>query len=70
MITINKYKVVVVSIDTVFLPDLIEIINSAQKKKLTLATDPEARVKFAALPNFLRSGGSGTVCTQPREYNT
>jgi hypothetical protein len=40
-----------------------------------LATDPEARVRFPALPDFLRkkkkenSSGSGTVSTQPREYN-
>jgi hypothetical protein len=34
-----------------------------------LATDPEFRVRFPALPDFLRSGGSGTESTQPREYN-
>jgi hypothetical protein len=34
-----------------------------------LATDPEVRVQFPALPDFLRSGGSGTGSTQPREYN-
>jgi hypothetical protein len=34
-----------------------------------LATDPEVRVRFPALPDFLRSNGSGTVSTQPREYN-
>jgi hypothetical protein len=27
------------------------------------------RVRFPAVPNFLRSGGSGTGSTQPREYN-
>jgi hypothetical protein len=32
-------------------------------------TDPEARVRFPALPHFLRSRGSGTGSTQPREYN-
>jgi hypothetical protein len=31
-----------------------------------LATDPE--VRFPALPYFLRSSGSGTGSTQPREY--
>jgi hypothetical protein len=31
-----------------------------------LATDPEVRVQFPALPNFLRSSGSGTGSTQPR----
>jgi hypothetical protein len=34
-----------------------------------LATDPEVRVRFPALPNFLRSRGSGTGSTQPREDN-
>jgi hypothetical protein len=28
-----------------------------------------SRVRFPALPNFLRSGGSGTGSTQPHEYN-
>jgi hypothetical protein len=32
-----------------------------------LATDPEVRVPFPELPDFLRSGGSGTGSTQPRE---
>jgi hypothetical protein len=32
-----------------------------------LATDPEARVRFPALPK--KSSGSRTVSTQPREYN-
>jgi hypothetical protein len=34
-----------------------------------LATDPEVLVRFPALPDFLRSSGSGTGSTQPREYN-
>jgi hypothetical protein len=34
-----------------------------------LATDPEIRFRFSALPDFLRSSGSGTGSTQPREYN-
>jgi hypothetical protein len=34
-----------------------------------LATDPEARVRFPAIPDFLTSSGSGTGSTQPREYN-
>jgi hypothetical protein len=33
-----------------------------------LATDPELRVRFPALPYFLRNSGSGTGSTQPREY--
>jgi hypothetical protein len=34
-----------------------------------LATGPEVRVLFPALPDFLRSIGSGTGSTQPRDYN-
>jgi hypothetical protein len=33
------------------------------------ATDPEVRVRFRALPDFLRSSGSGMGPTQPRENN-
>jgi hypothetical protein len=33
-----------------------------------LGTDPEARVRFPALPEK-KSSGSGTGSTQPREYN-
>jgi hypothetical protein len=31
-----------------------------------LATEPEVRVRFPAIPDFLRSSGSGTGSTQPR----
>jgi hypothetical protein len=31
-----------------------------------LATDPEVRVRFPSLPDFLRSTGSGTGSTQSR----
>jgi hypothetical protein len=34
-----------------------------------LATDPGVRVLFPALPDFLRSSGSGTWFTQPHENN-
>jgi hypothetical protein len=34
-----------------------------------MATDPEPRVRFPAIPDFLRSSGSGTGSTQPRDYN-
>jgi hypothetical protein len=34
-----------------------------------LAADPEVRVRFPVLPEFLRSNGSGTASTQPNEYN-
>jgi hypothetical protein len=33
-----------------------------------LATDSEDRVRFLVLPDFLRSSGSGSGSTQPREY--
>jgi hypothetical protein len=34
-----------------------------------LAADPEARVRFLALPDFLRSSWSEAGSTQPREYS-
>jgi hypothetical protein len=34
-----------------------------------VAANPEVRVRFPALPDFLRSSVSGTGSTQPREYN-
>jgi hypothetical protein len=34
-----------------------------------LGADPEVRVRFPALPDFLRSSESGTGSTQPRQYN-
>jgi hypothetical protein len=34
-----------------------------------LATDPEVRVRFPGLPDFLRSSGSRKGSTRPREYN-
>jgi hypothetical protein len=34
-----------------------------------LVIDPEVWVRFLALTDFLRSSGSGTGSTQPREYN-
>jgi hypothetical protein len=33
------------------------------------ATDPDVRVRFLVLPDYLRSSGSGTGSSQPREYN-
>jgi hypothetical protein len=32
-------------------------------------TEPEVRIRFSALPDFLRSSGSGTGSTLPREHN-
>jgi hypothetical protein len=34
-----------------------------------LATDLEVWARFPALPDFLRSSGSGTGTTQPCEYS-
>jgi hypothetical protein len=34
-----------------------------------VVTDPEVRVRFLALPDFLRSSESGKGSTQSREYN-
>jgi hypothetical protein len=34
-----------------------------------LAADSEVRVRFPAQPDFVRSSGSRTGSTQPREYN-
>jgi hypothetical protein len=34
-----------------------------------LATDPDVWIQLPALPDFLRSSGSGTGSTQPQEYN-
>jgi hypothetical protein len=36
---------------------------------IIFSTDLEVRVRFPTLPDFLRSRGSGTGFTQPREYN-
>jgi hypothetical protein len=35
-----------------------------------LATDPEARVRFPALPEKKKGSGSGTGSTHPLEYKT
>jgi hypothetical protein len=50
---------------------LFEIVALADRLcgLLDLATDPEVRVRFPALPAFLRSSGSGAGSTQPRDYN-
>jgi hypothetical protein len=33
-----------------------------------LATDPEARVRFLAVPDFMGNNGSETGFAQPRDY--
>jgi hypothetical protein len=40
--------------------------SSGQNSRLQVQ---RSRVRFPALPDFLRSSGSGTGSTQPREYN-
>jgi hypothetical protein len=37
--------------------------------KISVVQGVEVRVRFLTLPDFLRSSGSGTGSTQPREYN-
>jgi hypothetical protein len=50
---------------------LLNIIVGEVTNKTSIlhSTDPEVRVRFPALPNFVRCSGSGTGFTQPREYN-
>jgi hypothetical protein len=45
------------------------LLESGKCGKQFLATDPEVRVRFPALPHFLRSSGSGTGFTQLNEYS-
>jgi hypothetical protein len=40
--------------------------SSGQSSRLQIQ---RSRIRFPALPDFLRSSGSGTGSTQPREYN-
>jgi hypothetical protein len=47
----------------------ISVKTSAVQWSKFLVTDPEVRVRFPALPDFLRSSGSGTRSIQPREYH-
>jgi hypothetical protein len=37
--------------------------------RIWTASDPEVRVRFPSLQEFLKSSGSGTGSTQPREDN-
>jgi hypothetical protein len=59
-------------------PDLLHILTPTAKLIHHIILDglcglvvrvPEVRVRFPALPGCLRSSGSGTGSTQPREYN-
>jgi hypothetical protein len=47
----------------------IKLTASVVYWSVFLATDPEVRVRFPALPDFLTSSGSGTGPTQFSEYN-
>jgi hypothetical protein len=60
------------------IPDFLDRMEMMDKdQKLSIpdyyypirTTYPEAWVRFPALPDFLRSSGSGTGSTQSREYN-
>jgi hypothetical protein len=53
----------------IFTTFIVSMIASVVHYSEFLATDPEVRVRFPALPDFLRSSGSGTGSPQPREYN-
>jgi hypothetical protein len=44
-------------------------VNTVSEGIQQLKMFPEARVRFPALPDFLRSSGSATGFTQSREYN-
>jgi hypothetical protein len=52
-----------------FLREKLRWLKFLKVNAQMLATDPEDRVRFPALPDFLRSSGSGTGFTQPRDYN-
>jgi hypothetical protein len=54
---------------TILLFILIKEIVFVVYRSEFLATDSEVRVRFPALPDFLRSSESGTGPNQPREYN-
>jgi MFS family permease len=57
------------SVQIILFLSLCTMTASVVKWSEFLATDPEVRARFPALPDFLGSTGSGTVSTQPREYN-
>jgi hypothetical protein len=57
------------NISNMFRGYFIHVTTSVVEWSEFLAADSEVRVRFQALPDFLRSSGSGTGSTQPREYN-
>jgi hypothetical protein len=67
--TKNLKKIVYVISDlNIFLVGVTCRKTASVVRVVFLATDPEARVQFPALPEK-KSSGSGTGSTQPREYN-
>jgi hypothetical protein len=50
-------------------PFCMEIPDHVTDFSEFLATDPEVRVLFPELLDFMKSSGIGTASTQPREYN-
>jgi hypothetical protein len=48
---------------------LVSLVQFDRPPSEFLATHPENRVRFPGLPHFLRSSGSGTGSTHPRDYN-
>jgi hypothetical protein len=46
-----------------------EFICYVEESRPLLWSNGQVRVRFPALPDFLRSSESGTESTQPREYN-
>jgi hypothetical protein len=76
--TANKiYQFILVILFFVFTVGLFFVFHYVYHSQTTsvvwwsefLATDPEVWVRFPALPDFLRSSGSGTGYTLPLEYN-
>jgi hypothetical protein len=55
--------VTIITMSTVLLLCVLVKVTAS----VVLAIDPEVRVVFPALPDFLRSSGSGTGSTQPHE---
>jgi hypothetical protein len=47
---------------------MVDAVESCDRLCGLVATDPEVRVRFPALTDFLRSSWFGTRSTQPREY--
>jgi hypothetical protein len=47
----------------------IYIYRERERESIVFLSVASVQVRFLALPDFLRSSGSGTGSTQPREYN-